>query len=177
MIIENLIVFDFDGTMVNTMLPDPGKRIWLEKKGEPWSYRGWWGRSESLCLDTFEHPVNDWVLEQYNKACEMENTYKIILTGRMDYLKDDVQKILNYHGINDIDKIYCNRGGRTESFKIKVLATLLNRHQDTLNKIVMYDDREEHYPTFKHWGVETQKRTGIKIVMDKITNGIGFYQL
>ena len=107
----------------------------------------------------------------------MENTYKIILTGRMSYLKDDVKKVLEYHGINEIDKIYCNYGTRTESFKIKILATLLNRHIETLNKIVMYDDREEHYPTFKHWGVSTQKRTGIKVVMDKITDGVGFYHL
>jgi len=181
--IKELFIFDFDGTLVNTMLPDPGKSIWLEKTGEVWPHRGWWGKKESMDLDVFEHPKNEWVFDQYKKACEIDGSYKIVLTGRLVHLKDKVEDILNYHGMTEMDEIFCNgclsdgKFSRTEWFKLKVLGKFIQEHGGTLERIVMYDDREEHYNSFKKWGVDAQNRTGIKIVMDKIVDGVGHYEL
>ena len=179
---KQLIIFDLDATMINTQLPDEGKKIWLEKKGEPWTHRGWWGRAESLDLEVFEHPRNEWVYEQYLKSLELEDAKRIILTGRIYNLFDKVEELLHHNEITEMDGIFCNgcldkKVTRTEWFKLKVLGKFVKEHGDTLERIVMYDDREEHFPTFKKWGVDTQKRTGIKIVMDKIVDGVGRYEL
>ena len=52
--ITKIEIYDFDGTLVDTQLPDTGKPIWKEKTGEDWPYKGWWGRVESLDMDVFE---------------------------------------------------------------------------------------------------------------------------
>lgn len=178
---KQLFVFDFDATLINTMLPDPGKKIWLEKTGEPWNHRGWWGRAESLDTNIFEHPRNEWVFNQYKKACEIEGSHKIVLTGRITNLVDKVEELLHYHDITEMDEILCNghfgKVTRTEWFKINALGKYIKEHGDTLERVVMYDDREEHFSNFKKWGQDTQKRTGIKVVMDKIVDGVGRYEI
>ena len=178
---KELFVFDLDSTMINTMLPEPGKKIWLEKTGSPWAHRGWWGRSESLDTEIFEHPRNEWVFEQYKKACGIEGAYKIILTGRVKNLLGKVNELLHHNDITEMDEILCNghfgKVTRTEWFKIEALVKYIKEHGDTLERIVIYDDREEHIPIFKKWAQETQKRTGIKIVVDKIVDGVGRYEI
>ena len=49
---EELHVWDFDGTLVNTPVPDTGRAQYESETGLPWPHKGWWGRAESL-----EHPL------------------------------------------------------------------------------------------------------------------------
>ncbi len=46
--ITNISIFDFDGTLIDTMTPEQGKKIYKEKTGKEWKYKGWWGKIESL---------------------------------------------------------------------------------------------------------------------------------
>jgi len=178
--IRELIVFDLDATMINTMLPDEGKKIWLEKTGTEWNHRGWWGRSESLDLEVFEQPRNEWVYDQYMKSVEI-GAHRIILTGRIVNLEDKVKALLEHNGISEMNEIYCNgclgKITKTERFKINVLGKFIREHGDTLERIVFYDDRKEHLPVFREWAIDTQKRTGIKVVVDQIIDGRGRYEL
>ena len=45
---RELHVWDFDGTLVNTPVPDTGRAQYERETGHPWPHRGWWGRAESL---------------------------------------------------------------------------------------------------------------------------------
>ena len=47
-VIEELHVYDFDGTLVDTPVPERGMAEFEEATGTPWPHRGWWGRAESL---------------------------------------------------------------------------------------------------------------------------------
>jgi phosphoserine phosphatase len=40
---KRLAVFDFDGTLMNSPMPETGKQEWSEKMGKPFPFRGWWG--------------------------------------------------------------------------------------------------------------------------------------
>ena len=51
---QTLYCFDFDDTLIHTMLPDPGMQIWEEKTGKPWPYIGWWSKFETLDMDIFD---------------------------------------------------------------------------------------------------------------------------
>ena len=42
--ISKLSVFDFDGTLIDTPLPDYGKAEYKKKTGEDWPFPGWWGQ-------------------------------------------------------------------------------------------------------------------------------------
>ena len=62
---KKLVCFDFDDTFFHTPKPEDGKKVWLEKTGEHWAHKGWWGKSETIDLDIFDIPLNNWVYERY----------------------------------------------------------------------------------------------------------------
>lgn len=144
-------VFDFDGTLVDTLLPEIGKPIWKEKTGEDWPHRGWWGRKESLDISVFgvfeEIPE---VREGYNKVSADESTYKVMMTGRMGKLKEEVENVLTAHDFA-FDKYLYNYGGSTLDVKLTYLGKLLSLFPN-VTKVTLWDDRESHFVSFKQWG-------------------------
>ena len=58
---KKLVSFDFDKTMCFTPEPEEGKVIFKNKTGLDWPHRGWWGRSETLNLEIFSIPINQYV--------------------------------------------------------------------------------------------------------------------
>jgi len=60
-----LVCFDFDDTLFYTPKADVGKTTWLEKTGTVWPHIGWWGKSETIDIDIFDIPINQWVLDRY----------------------------------------------------------------------------------------------------------------
>lgn len=143
-------IFDFDGTLVDTPLPDTGKREYQDKTGNPWPYEGWWGRHESLDMNVFDMPTVSMVIDGYKKAKADSNTIVIMLTGRMQKLSADVEKILQAKGLS-FDGYFYNRGGETGDAKMKSMDTLLKQYPE-VNEIEMWDDRVAHVPRFEAWG-------------------------
>lgn len=150
--VTRLAVFDFDGTLVDTPLPDTGRGEYEQKTGKPWPHHGWWGREDSLDHTIFDIPVIPSVIADYEKQKEDPNTAVIMLTGRMQKLADKVINILDKHEL-EFDGHYFNRGGSTDEAKIKTMEKILDEYPN-IQEIEMWDDRLEHIPTFEKWGRE-----------------------
>lgn len=148
---QTLYSFDFDDTLIHTMLPDPGMEIWKEKTGKKWPYRGWWSKVETLDMEIFDTPKNEWTYKKYLDAKSDPSGYLILATGRLDTvsgMREGVIKILNFYGL-EFDEIYLNWGGDTFKFKTTLFEKMIQK--TGCRHFVMYDDRADHLPHFEEW--------------------------
>jgi len=155
--IKKVSVFDFDGTLIDTQMPDTGKEMWLKAKGEKWAHRGWWSRRESLDMDVFENKPYEDVIADYKIEAANPTTFVTVCTGRIVPLRKQVQAILDKNGLIFDEVILAgqkpwNKGAHdTLIFKINYLSDLQKRFPN-LEEIEFWDDRNEHIPTFVQWG-------------------------
>ncbi len=159
---KKLFIFDFDATLYKTPEPLTGTHIYKEYTGVDWLHRGWWSRPETLDTKIFDIPLNEWVYSEYLKAKSEEDTYSVLVTGRIKKLKLEVLTVLEKDGI-EMDEVHCNWGGPTLNFKLKVFDSLVNKFKDTLIEVMVYDDRDEHIGAFIDWSLAKKKETGIQI--------------
>jgi hypothetical protein len=145
-----LIIFDLDGTLLDTPLPDSGKVIYKEKTGEEWPHKGWWSQPMSLNLEIFDIPTVPMVIDAYNEHKKCDKTCKVMLTGRIVKLGDLVKEILKVKEL-EFDEYHFNYGGSTEESKIKTMEKLLIKYPN-IKEMIMFDDRLEHIPIFQTWG-------------------------
>ena len=157
-----LYVFDFDATLVNTPLPEKGRRTWKEKHGFPFPSKsadeveqnkkitGWWGRKESLDMETFDMPLIPEVKSAYDKVEDESDVMKVMLTGRRGNLANEVKAILDKNGLK-FDAYLFNDKSDTLTAKITHLNKLLSDNPD-IKGVVLHDDRDEHIDTFQAWG-------------------------
>lgn len=148
--ITRLAVFDFDGTLVDTPIPEEGKPLWKEKTGTEWPHKGWWGRGESLNMDVFDMEVLPDVINDYRAEAANTNTLVVMLTGRRPKLSDGVEAILKAKGLK-FDRYMYNYGGDTLSNKLEQMSKLLKEFPN-IKTMTLHDDRNEHIPTFQQWG-------------------------
>jgi len=149
-IITKLSVMDFDGTLVDTGIPDTHKPIWKEKTGTDWPHEGWWGRKESLDLSVFDFKTKPEVISDYRKEAANENTMVIMLTGRRAKLGAEVKAVLDSKGLTFDDYLF-NYGSDTLTNKIEQVEKILTYNPEIIF-LEMWDDRNEHIPTFEEWG-------------------------
>jgi len=162
--ITRLAVFDFDGTLLMTPLPEFGKKEYQEKTGKVWPFPGWWGQPFSLDMDIFDMPTVPMVTSAYKKEKVNANTCMVMLTGRIVKLGDLVKKILDAKGLI-FDEYHFNRGGSTDVAKIKTMESLLEKYAN-VNELEAWDDRKEHIPIFQEFGdklVKAGRLTSFKI--------------
>ena len=145
-----LSIFDFDGTLIDTPMPDTGRLQYKQKTGNVWPYEGWWGRHESLDMDVFDIETIKDVENDYNKEKANPEVIAVMLTGRLIKLKDSVRKILDSKGF-EFDEYCYNRGGSTDVEKMRTMEVLLEKYPNVI-ELEMWDDRLEHIPTFENWG-------------------------
>jgi hypothetical protein len=150
--ITKLSVFDFDGTLVNTPLPDTGRQIYQDKTGQVWPHKGWWGQADSLDMKVFDMPSNPSVIAAYKAEKANPQTGVIMLTGRLQKLGGFVKNILDSKGLT-FDGYYYNTGCSTDYAKKKTMDKLLAEFPN-IEVIEMWDDRLEHIPIFQEWGDE-----------------------
>lgn len=148
--VTRLSVFDFDGTLLDTPLPESGRLKYEEVTGKSWPHKGWWGQADSLDMNIFDIPTKLEVIADYQKEISREDTMTIMLTGRMQKLSVEVSKILDAHGL-DFDFYFYNRGGATHTAKLKSMEGILDQFP-LIREITMWEDREEHIIIFKEWG-------------------------
>lgn len=160
-LITKVAVFDFDGTLIHTLEPEEGKKIWKEKTGEDYPHRGWWGRRETLDINVFDNEPFPDIESIYRKEASNENTYVSLCTGRIVPLTNEVKAILDKYNLifDDVilngDKRFQDSGGHgndTLAFKIRYLASLQKTFPN-LKVIEFWDDRREHHSTFKQWAL------------------------
>jgi hypothetical protein len=158
--ITKLAVFDFDGTLVNSPLPDEGRIQYEQKTGRAWPHKGWWSKPESLDGEIFEIETIDDVIADYVIERGSQDTAVIMLTGRMERLSGHVEKILKDKEL-EFDEYHYNRGGSTDEAKIATLERLLEKYSN-VKTVTLWDDRVEHVPIFQAWGDKKVKDGSIE---------------
>jgi hypothetical protein len=153
--ITKLHVYDFDGTLVLSPLPEFGKPKWEEFHGKEFPHVGWWSKLESLDTDIFEMRVLPQVADFYNESYTQEDTMNIMLTGRRGGKKNEalmaaVRAILDSRGLI-FDSYHFNYRGETSEFKIGELERILSENPDIV-EVTLYDDRLSHEEGFRVWG-------------------------
>lgn len=146
--IKKIVVFDFDGTLFHTPLPEEGKKIWKDRTGSEFPYTGWWSKKETLDLNIFHIPLNGFVYKEYKQFLNDDNTLIVLATGRLQKLKNEVEKVLSHNNLS-FDIVACNTGGDTYRFKTKLFEDLINKYNPS--ELIMYDDRHEHLTQFEVW--------------------------
>lgn len=96
---KKISFWDFDSTLIDSPLPDPGKQIWAEKMGKPYPHKGWWGRNESLDLNVFDIQTHPEIISRYEKDLEDPDTTVVLLTNRIPQNADAIKKVLAKHSI------------------------------------------------------------------------------
>jgi hypothetical protein len=135
--IKRLCIMDFDGTLINSPLPEEGKSMWEKYYNKKFPYIGWWGRPESLDLNVFDIKPFLTELKQFKKERITPNTYIIILTSRIEKLRPQVQAVLDKNNIV-ADKLDMKR---VEGDKGKKLLRYIQEFPD-LKVVNVYDDRD-----------------------------------
>lgn len=158
---KKLSVFDFDGTLVNSPLPEEGKKEYKEKTGEDWPHAGWWGQPLSLDSEIFDINIIPSVIRAYLKEINDSNTMVVMVTGRINKLSGLVKKILDDNGLK-FHEYHFNNGGSTESAKKKTFDKILSENP-SITEMEVWDDRLEHIPVFQAWGDE-------KLESDRLDN-------
>jgi hypothetical protein len=121
-----LHVFDFDQTLVDTMLPDAGAAAWQAATGTPYAFAGWWGRPESLSplLPTRPGPA----LGAYHAAAADDGGVVAMLTGRRAHLAPEVRACLTAHGVRALHaELFNDTNHETVTFKSHALRALCRR--------------------------------------------------
>lgn len=150
-----LRVWDFDGTLMDTLEPETGKPIWKEKTGEDWPHKGWWGRIESLDMSVFDFTPLESVLADYKQDLEDEDTLNVMLTGRRPKLGVGVKAVLDANDLK-FDRYMYNYGSDTLSNKLEQMGNLLKEFPN-IKSMSLHDDRDEHIPFFQQFGDDLVK--------------------
>jgi len=132
---KKLAIYDFDGTLIDSPMPDPGKQIWKEKTGEEYPHQGWWGRKESLNTDVFDIKPFPSILAKLQDDMADPDTSTIILTARMERLRPELENILNLNNIH-VDQLITKDGAADKGDVI----LQIQRYNPDLEEIDVYDD-------------------------------------
>lgn len=184
--IDKIICFDFDGTLFHTPDQHFGQKVFKEKMDLEWPYKGWWSKPESIDMDIFHIPINDWVYQKYLEAVDDSSSHVILATGRLENpigMRKNIERILRFHNLffdvydplNVIEignprrevvrnGVYLNTGGDTFMFKTRLFEDIMRKMK--VNSLLIYDDRHEHLVKFYEWA---QKQVGSKITICDVT--------
>lgn len=145
-----IAIFDLDGTLLDTPLPQDGRVEYKEKTGNDWPFAGWWGQPLSLSSEIFDiKPIKD-VISDYKKEKRDPQTLMVMLTGRIKKLSGYVEQLLKDNNLS-FDEYHYNTGGSTDISKIKTMDSLLSKYPE-VDELSIYEDRGEHISIFKEWG-------------------------
>jgi hypothetical protein len=172
--IKKIVCFDFDGTLIHTPLPEAGRPEWEKQTGLSWGGRGWWGNPESLNLNVFQPPVNQWVYKHFLAEAKNPNAYVFLATGRLAKLQQQVLDVLDLNNIKirdkagevGLDDVFCNTGGETFKFKCWLFEKIIKSNPHA-TEFTMYDDRHEHLRDFIHWARQQPIKVNIIDVVNK----------
>ena len=120
---EELHVYDFDGTLVNTPIPEVGMAQFEEATGMPWPHKGWWGRAESL-----EEPLT-WepgpAYDAFRALLSVPRCRRVMLTGRRSKLAPQVKSIMRNYQIIVDEAIFNHTPHDTFTYKCEEIRRLV----------------------------------------------------
>lgn len=180
--ISRISIFDLDGTLLDTDTPESGKKVWLDTFGFEWPFKGWWGRPESLdsriyfkknnidsklglSKNIFDNEPIKTTLSAYNKESSRPDTFNILLTGRHSGIGWLVTNILNDKGFKFDEYIYKTGNLDTADFKVGVFDKLIELNPNLI-EINIWEDRNDHLPVFKEWGLKQKIEVNVHHITD-----------
>ena len=150
---EELHVYDFDGTLVNTPVPEVGMAQFEEATGVPWPHKGWWGRTESL-----EEPLT-WepgpAYEAFHRLLSVPRCRRVMLTGRRQKLAPQVTSIMQNYNFNVDEAIFNHTPHDTFTYKCQEIRRLVGAAGPTLRRVRIWEARimrvHLHVRVFTHF--------------------------
>ena len=155
---EELHVFDFDGTLVDTPTPKEGMRSYEIATGREWPFQGWWGRAESL-----EPPLtmaSGPALDEYRESAANATVARVMMTGRRGKLRQSVEAVMRSFDINCHEHIFNCTGHDTLSYKQNELRRLVKKYKP--KRVRIWEDRISHAREFQDMDVEFRSTHGVE---------------
>jgi len=131
-------LFDFDGCLVDTALPERDKTLWEKHHNKPWPFQGWWGRMESMCPDAFDTKTFADRHEEFVKLDD-QGFEQYILTSRLPRFTDRIKDILSANGLS-VKKIF-TKTNATKGERILELIAEYKAEGIEIEHIKFFDDR------------------------------------
>ena len=142
--IKQLFLFDFDGCIIDSIMPDEGKKIWEKEYNKKFPHVGWWSKPESLDINIFNIKPFQSVLNILKKETNKSDTYVIILTSRLEKLRPYVQNVLDINNIH-VNRLDMKKNEKTKGNKILDYVQKF----PNLKEINTYDDMESNIQSYK----------------------------
>lgn len=151
-------IWDFDGCLMNTPMPDTGRIIWKEKTGKEYPHVGWWGRLESMNDDVFDIQPRWDVLDIFNSDT---NTINFILTSRLPRFTDLIWNLVDKHNL-DITDVFTKTNAEKGERIFEILSTI---DTTNINIVEFYDDRDKEIISANEWkeNIESTYNVQLKI--------------
>lgn len=135
-----LNVFDFDGTLMDSPMPNPGKEKYNEITGKDWPHKGWWGQIDSL--KPFEVQPIEQTKDLYNSYSTIPNSITILMTNRMAKFESVVKEKLD--GLYVFDYYDFKNDNREKPERIKDML----KNNPSIDTINIFDDMDEQIMRF-----------------------------
>ena len=168
--IKRIAFYDFDGTLIDTPMPETGKPQWKKATGQEYPHLGWWGRIESLSLDVFNIQAFPEIAHKLKLDNSRSDTYTVILTSRLRKLQPYLEEIMKYNNLR-VDEMSPKKGGEEKDDRIR---EFLKRFPD-VTSIDLYDDREKEFVIFRALKQELEGKVEVNIY--EINNGVDRFKV
>ncbi len=141
-----LNVFDFDGTLMDSPLPETGKEKYKELTGKEWPHKGWWGQVDSL--EPFEVKPIEGTKDLYNQYSVIPNSINVLMTNRLAKFEPVVKDKLR--GLYIFDYYDFKNDNREKPERIKEIL----KNNPSIDTINIFDDMDEQIERFNRFKEE-----------------------
>jgi hypothetical protein len=138
-----LNVFDFDGTLMDSPMPEPGKAKYKELTGKDWPHRGWWGQTDSL--EPFEVKPIEGTKDLYNQYSVIPNAINVLMTNRLAKFEPIVKDKLS--GLYIFDYYDFKNDNREKPDRIREIL----KNNPSIDTINIFDDMDEQIERFNRF--------------------------
>jgi hypothetical protein len=161
---HKLYIFDFDGTLMDTPLPETGKEEYFRITGQKYPHKGWWGRAESLHPGFNIQPFPE-IVKEYERAKADAAGIVVLMTNRMVQHEHRVREILREHGL--AFDVYSFKTGN--SGKAGRTMHIINTHENEITYVEVWDDMEDQIVEFNK--LPQMFEADIFLKINKVDNG------
>jgi hypothetical protein len=160
---NKIVVFDFDGTLFNTVDAAYGRIIYRKKTGKDWEHHGWYNREESLDSKVFPITVNSKAKIEYDKVRSNQDNIVCMVSERPIKVKNKVEELLNKNDFK-FDYLFYREGDedyfQTKCNQIKKILS----SDDGINSILIFDDKKFDVDRFKLWALKFFQNVEVNLV-------------
>jgi hypothetical protein len=157
-------IYDFDGTLFETPLPQHGIPLYERVTGRRFPVIGhWWATEHSLDCSVFDIEAGQ-AYNDYFKSAASTDVITLMMTGRNMAIRNAVLNILNNHSMKFSYSIFKpdEFPSSTLVYKTRAIQELITRFEN-LEEIVMWEDRKEHATAFRDLNNKFTNSSGVRI--------------